>query len=462
MAGLIGRSRLRSRLALQFGTAFLICLVGLDVTLYFYLHTRAQRRLHGQLVTAGAAFLSGIRSQLADAHLPLAINVENALRRWPVGPEAFAFFDASNHLIGYRASHELAAFVTAGRPAAAGPIWDAPSAGQQAVRLAEVSDTVGGELLRVVVARSNADLHDYDSALLGWLGGSIPVVILVAVIAGYGLAANALRPLAAISRSIADIDPAELSHRLPVGQPPDELDVLADQFNRLLERLSEAQSRYRLFLAQAAHQLKTPLTIVRGESALGLERSRDLAEYQACLQRIQRAAEQMSHRVEGLFLLAHAQAGERPPMNDTVELDGLALECADLMRRRAHVLDRTLNLERIEQVQVPGNEGLIREALLELIENALRHGDPRVPVAVSVRRSDGHASTEVLSAGPAPDPAILEVARGPLLSKSGNGLGLSIVHWIAEMHGGSLRYTRRDDRNLFAVEWPTAPRPDLQ
>jgi len=189
------------------------------------------------------------------------------------------------------------------------------------------------------------------------------------------------------------------------------LDAGADDYlgkpiaiEEFLARLADAQARYRLFLAQAAHQLKTPIMIVRGESALGLERSRDLTEYQGCLPRIHRAAEQMSQRVEGLFLLAHAQAGERAPMNDAVELDGVALECADLMRRRAHALDRTLNLEHIEQVQISGNEALVREALLELIENALRHRAPGVPVALSAYRDDGHACTEVLSAGPSPIP----------------------------------------------------------
>ena len=243
------------------------------------------------------------------------------------------------------------------------------------------------------------------------------------------------------------------------------LDAGADDYlgkpiaiEEFLARVADAQARYRLFLAQAAHQLKTPIMIVRGESALGLERSRDLTEYQGCLPRIHRAAEQMSQRVEGLFLLAHAQAGERAPMNDAVELDGVALECADLMRRRAHALDRTLNLEHIEQVQISGNEALVREALLELIENALRHRAPGVPVALSAYRDDGHACTEVLSAGPEPDPAVLDFARGPLRSNRGNGLGLSIVHWIAEAHGGQFHYARRGDRNVFSVVWPTEPR----
>jgi signal transduction histidine kinase len=210
-----------------------------------------------------------------------------------------------------------------------------------------------------------------------------------------------------------------------------------------------------VFLAQAAHQLKTPLTIVRGESALGLDHPRERGEYEESLRRIQRAAEQMTQRVEGLLLLAHAEAGERPPLTDDVELDGLALECADLMRGRARGLHRTLELERVEPVQARGNEALLREALLELTENALRHGASDAPVGLSAYADDGRATIAVSSGGPPPPASVLnEPASPPRWPTDSGGLGLSIVRWIATAHGGRFSYARRGDRNVFALDWP--------
>src|SRR4029077_4460471 len=127
---------------------------------------------------------------------------------------------------------------------------------------------------------------------------------------------------------------SDLAGRLPIRTPPDEIDRLAGDFNALLARPAALRQQNRDFLSQVAHQLRTPLTLVRGESELGLERERDSEAYRAILTRIGKAADQMSQRVDDLFLLARAEAGDQPPLSDKVELDALALECTDLMRGR--------------------------------------------------------------------------------------------------------------------------------
>ena len=105
---------------------------------------------------------------------------------------------------------------------------------------------------------------------------SLPLVLLIAMAGGYVLARRALAPVRELSTRAAAIDPEALHARLPVRRPADEIDALADQFNQLLERLERSQATNRSFLARAAHQLKTPLTVVRGESTLGLERPRSV------------------------------------------------------------------------------------------------------------------------------------------------------------------------------------------
>ena len=173
------------------------------------------------------------------------------------------------------------------------------------------------------------------------------------------------------------------------------------------------------------------------------------AEYRDALRRIQRAAEQMGRRVDDLLLLARAEAGERPPVQDVVELDGLVLECADLMRRRAETLGRALELDRVEPAQVTGHDGLLREGLLELLENALRHGGGERPVRISAYVAAGQACIAVASDGPAFAPP------GDGADASRAGLGISILQWIADVHRGALRVDRRDGVNVVRLEWPT-------
>ncbi|HUK21853.1 MAG TPA: HAMP domain-containing sensor histidine kinase [Gemmatimonadales bacterium] len=448
-------SRLRLALAARFGAAFLVCLVALDALLYVYIHGQDDRRLTRQITTTSAAVLAGIRRQALETQVPVPVAIDNALRRWPVGPDWFAFFDEQRHLLGFRAHGREVEVVTAPWPHPDAPIWEVDRGPDATFRLTEASDTVLGMRLSVVVARSTVDLRQHEKALLNWLLASIPIVILFAVAAGYFVGAGSLAPIARMTRAIAAMDPGDLDRRLPVREPQDELDSLADQFNRLLARLAQAQQQNRLFLAQAAHQLKTPLMIVRGESTLSLERPRDPQEYEASLRRVQRASEQMAQRVDGLFLLAHAQAGERPPMNDAVELDGLALECADLLRKRAQALHQTLQLDAMDPVHARANEILLREALLELVENGLRHGSPTLPVSISVHRENGMAHLEVSSAGPLIAPESRD-AHGVRSS----GLGLSIVRWIAAAHNGSLLSFRRDERNVFALILPAVDLPE--
>ena len=275
---------------------------------------------------------------------------------------------------------------------------------------------------------------------------------LVALVGAYFLARVSLTPLRAMADRISAIAPDDLDQRLPVRKPADELDALAEQFNQLLERLKSAQAQNRQFLARAAHQLRTPLTVIRGESSLALERARTPEEYHELLKRVTLAADQMSHRVNELFLLARAEAGDKPPLTDHIELDGLVLECVDLMRGRAAVLGRRLDLGTMDHAEVVGNEPLIREAVLELLENACRHGVASQPIRIATFNGT-EARVEVASSG-APAPG------EPAVGGDGTRMGLAIVRWIAGTHGGRLTHRYADGANVFSLELKPAKSPN--
>jgi signal transduction histidine kinase len=159
----------------------------------------------------------------------------------------------------------------------------------------------------------------------------------------------------------------------------------------------------------------------------------------------------MSRRVDELFLLARAEAGERVPRTEVVELDAVALEAADLMRGRAQALGHRLELGEMAGVEVMGDEGLLREATLELLENACRHGSDDAPIVLTVSRKGNEAQLEVASAGPPPDSAPEDAGA--------ERLGLAIVRWIATAHGGALRSRHHRATNYFRVSLPVAPEP---
>ena len=437
-------SRLRLRLAGWFAVAFLAGLLLLSVTLFLYARRQSDARLSRELATEAAELMGAIQIEYHDApNSGVAAAVKAALDEWPARPEAFGIYATTGEHLGLTGPPALTDALPSQWPAGnqapidlAGP--------EPRRRLVPVhSDSPA---FQVVAVGTTSRLVAETDALALWLGVSIPVTILLSLIAGYVLSSRALRPVGDLERAIGEVGPEALDRRLPVRSNPDELDRLAARFNALLDELQASQEQNRRFLERAAHQIRTPLTLVLGEAELALDRQTP-EDHADALRRIRLAATQMRRRVEELMLLARASAGERAPLTDTVELDGLAFECADLMRGRAQQLSRRLGLARIEPVAVRGSAMLLREAVIELVENACRHGSDRLPVAVSVFREDGQAIIEVSNASqPGASPPPEDPARQPL--------GLEVVRWIATEHGGRLAQHQSADAMIASLYLP--------
>ncbi len=436
-------SRLRLRLAGWFALGMLLGLAALDLSMFALLRRRADERLTEQVIGAARDFRAAVAREAADLPAPtLAKAVQDALFEWPSGPAALAVYDPSGTPLGQDGATVLLGVIP---PLAElpqpGHTADRPVDEEGAARIA-VDREGGAQGFTVVAVESTAGLIEDLETLAAWLVASVPLVLLISLPAGYFLASRALAPFGSLAAQLEGMSPDALDQRLPIATPPDELDRLADQVNGLLERLAGSQRQTRRFLAQAAHQLRTPLTLIRGESDLAIERPREAADYRATLDRISRAAGQMSRRVDELFLLARAEAGEQVPRTEAVELDAIALEALDLMRGRAQAIGHHLELGEMDGVEVLGDEGLLREAALELLENACRHASTDAPIRVMVRSSENEARLEVVSTGDAVAP------------EEGVGQGLAIVRWIANAHGGSLQYTHQGRTNLFSLSVP--------
>ena len=425
-------SRLRLRLAAGFALAFGAGLALLAVGALGYLWRESHRRLDERLDGVARGVLQAVVREWRDTpDSSLAFVSGEVVKEWPHTNDGWAIVDVRGAAQATTDTSGLVRRVLAGRPTGSTGHFDV-GGGEPGLRIASIAGTlevtgVRAEAFSVLAWSSTEGIERDAEALATALALAAPLIILASLVAGYALARGALRPVGQLGEAMAAVAPDDLSRRLPASTGGDELSALALEFNRLLERLEVAQRRNRGFVRDAAHQIRTPLTLVLGEAAHELA-TRDSTpdRMRATLNRISTAADQMRRRVDELFLLAEAEAGARIELDDDVELDGIALECNDLMRARAAALGRTLALGSIEPAVVRGNAALMREALLELLENGCRHGGAGAPVTTEVRVSGGEATLSVRS-------ALAEADASP---RSRDGLGLPIVTWIAHGHGG--------------------------
>lgn len=446
-------SRLRLRLGVGFTLAYLAGLVVLDLGLYGYLRVQADQRLTRDLTLLARALQLAVRNEHRE--LPaegLATAGREALREWPAPPGAYLILGPAGEVLAQRGSPSWTAIATTAPMSQA--LWNGQVSEEEPVRRL-VLWAPGEPRFGVAVLGSALRTEEENEWLAWWLGGSLPLVLLLGLSGGYVLSRRALQPLAELQEAIAEISPRDLSHRLVVATPADEVDRVKQGFNELLDRLDSAERANRRFLRQAAHQIRTPLTLVLGEATLALREAG--AGPEPVLRRIRLAAEQMQRRVEELFLLAEARAGSAPRVDATVDLEELMLEVAEAMRGRARQLGSPLRFRTMGQMLVPGNRALLREAAIELVENALRHGSAGEVVELGLAVEG--AGVCVGSAGPVFE--LPPAGADPLAEGGEHGLGLAIVRWVAALHGGTLEVARRDGRNELTLSLPgsTGERP---
>lgn len=451
-------SRLRLRLALAYSLVFAIGLLLLAGGAIGYLWRESHARLDRVLAAAASDVRVNLAAELGETPDSSARFIASeVVGEWPRNGSAFMITAADGSLLA--ATDSLAAdCILRARPSGAArgfyvrPPRSANCAAGETEYRVDMRDVVVGSPPRtflIAAFSSTAGIAADSDLLITVLAITAPLILLLSLAGGYYMAAHALRPVAELTDGVARVSPAGLSQRVRVAEPVDEIGRLALEFNALLSRLEAADSRNRRFLLEAAHQIRTPLTLVLGEAAPEMHaRNATDAELRASLARIGLAAERMRRRVDELFLLAEAQAGEKVVLDERVELDELLLRAVDLMRPRATAMGRRLAIGAAERARVQGNAELLHEAMLELLENALRHGSGAAPVTASASFHDGAAIVEVESDGDAfPLPPPSDDARPA-------GLGLPIVRWIAESHGGSLALRHHAGRNVVRIVMP--------
>jgi two-component system, OmpR family, sensor kinase len=286
---------------------------------------------------------------------------------------------------------------------------------------------------------------------------AVPFLLMAAGVSGWLLARTSLAPIGAMRRRAEEISATNLHERLPVQNPGDELGRHAMIVNGLIERLDHAFEQQRRFMADASHELRTPVALLRAEADVTLSRTqRSETEYRDAFEVVHSGARRLSAIVDDIFLLARADAGRQLVERHAVQLDEIISDAARAVRSLA--AQRSVRIEVGPLVDAPavGDRELLGRLLLNLLDNAIKHSPSDSRVVMSLELAGSAQLVRVRDAGegiPAEaQPHIFERfyradrsrARAESSATSGAGLGLAIARWIAEEHGGWLELSRSD------------------
>ena len=329
-------------------------------------------------------------------------------------------------------------------------------------RLLATPVSAQGRRLLVVVG---TDSDDRDQALkslllLFLIGG--PVALLLASLAGYGVASAALAPVEQMRRKAAQITDHTPGERLPVGGTDDEIARLGTTLNTMLERLERSFERERAFVADASHELRTPLAILKTEIELALREGRTQAELVAALRSAGEETDRLAELAEALLVIARADAGRLALAPSALRSDELLDGVAARFASRMSAAGRELVVDDETAAPLTGDRRRLEQALGNLVENALHHGAGTIQLATWA--AAGHVELHVRDEGAGfPEPFIAEAFErftraDPARARGGSGLGLSIVQVIARAHGGKARAANHPDGGADVwIELPLDP-----
>ena len=311
----------------------------------------------------------------------------------------------------------------------------------------------------VSLAPMDAVLRRYRD-LLWW---RVPLALLIGTLAAWWLSGFALRPLSRLAAAAREVDVHALDRRLPVRGVGDELDRVAVAFNGTLDRLEHAVADMRQFSAALAHELRTPLAALRGEIELALRApGASQAQHETYGSQIEEI-DHLTRLIDQILTLARAEAGQIRLTLAPVDLSELAASLVGQLEPIAEMRSIELRCEPSEAVVVQGDAGWLKRLLLNLLDNALKYTPAAGRVAVHVSRNGDAARIDVRDTGVGLSPGDAErvferfFRADPARSSSvpGAGLGLSMVHWIAAQHRGTVTlHSQLGEGSTFTVTLP--------
>ncbi len=293
----------------------------------------------------------------------------------------------------------------------------------------------------VVVGQSLEDRDETLAALAGAFAIGAPVAALVVALLGYGLAAIGLRPVERMRRRAAGVSLEGPAEPLPLPAARDEIHRLGTTLNAMLDRLRGAYEREKRFVADASHELRTPVAVIKTELEGALRRAPADPDLREALTAAVEECDRLAQLAEDLLVLARSGDGVLAVRAEALDASELLERVRTRFAARASERRRELRVDAEPGLPLLADELRLSQALGNLVDNALRHGEGAI--ALRARVAGTAVELEVADEGPGPPPALGDraferFARGDeARARGGAGLGLAIVRAIAEAHGGA-------------------------
>jgi heavy metal sensor kinase len=451
---------IRGRLTAWYTAVLAVLLVAAGVASYGVMRRQMRHSTDALLVSGAHQLTAALEGEAAENNGMLPIRSATEVL------SEFRDNDREIVVLGADGGQLAASAVAAGRAVNPGILHErirrrafglSTTAGAHGHRLLLVPARIGKGNFVLALAQS----LDEGDALLADLryamAVTIPLALLVAALGGYLLARKSLAPVAAMSAQARAVGASNLGERIAVTNPRDELGQLALTLNALLARLEESFTSQRRFMADASHELRSPVAILQGELEVTLAREdRDAREYRESLEIMRKTVGRLSRIVRDLFLLARGDAGQVPLRSERFYLDDVVEQTVQGFRTLAAEKGVTLLEEHQSDLALRGDPDLIGRLAGNLVENAIKHTPAGGQVSVFSTVSDGQLRIEVHDRGrgiPVESQERIferffrvDPSHSPTNSAggSGAGLGLPIARWIAEVHGGRVWVEKSD------------------
>lgn len=410
-------------------------------------------QLHEQFEMAEGQLARGARGQVEwtggshESHLESDV----AYEAWPPGGPV------------QRRGMTVALSASAPTAAAEGYRYESTTIDGRSWRVLTGSHMVDGIPVLIRVARPqdrlDAEIREFTTILLFGL----PFAAAIAGFGGYVLARRALAPIDHLASEARRITAERLHERLAMPNSTDEIGRLAAVVNDMIARLEASFDQLRRFTADASHELRTPLAVIRGIGEVGMAESRTPAQYRDTIGSMLEEIDRLTSLVATLLRLSRADAGTVHLTREPVDLGELSHDVAASLGILAEERDQRLEVSVPERVVVPADRLLLREALTNIVDNAVKHSPPGSRIELRASAENGEAVLAVADEGPGVPAAHRErifdrfyrIDEGRSRDGGGTGLGLAIAKWAIETNGGRVAVLDRPGGGaVFRISFP--------
>jgi|PlaIllAssembly_1097288.scaffolds.fasta_scaffold57072_2 heavy metal sensor kinase len=458
---------IRWRLTIWYGVVLSLILIIFASGIFIYFKNSLQESIDAKIRSIGEV----LSSSMTDAHNTSVFGnferyLENVLGKKPKG-KFIQIMDSSGRIGAKMSDIEGEALPTSfsalERAMRGEIVYETIERTKPRLRMITIPILENKKVTSVV--QVGTSLEDFDETirkLLLIMIISIPSSICVTIVVGYFMARKALRPVDQIRRAAVKISSSNLDEKIDIAGRKDELSRLAETFNAMIKRLKDAFQRINQFSIDVSHELKTPLTILKGETEVALRKEREKHDYQVLLMSNLEEIDRMSCIIDDLLLLSKADTREIKLNVEEVALRDLIIDVCMDMKVVADKKSVALETSELEDIRLKGDELKLRRMLLNIVENGIKYSHVGGKVSVSSYVNDGYAKIDVKDNGIGISEEDIKYifdrfyrADRSRKRESGSGLGLSISRWIAEAHKGGIEVKSQPAQgSMFTIKLP--------